>query len=243
MVGVMYDITRRKKMEQQKDDFIGIASHELKTPLTTIKVYVELLCEIFKEKNDTTGVTYMQKLDGQVDRITELVGALLDTAKLAEGQLKLDLQEFDMNELIERQIKDLKHLSKAHKLVFKPGKLEKVTADKERIGQVITNFITNAVKYSPKGGEVLITSEEVQGGVKVSVHDIGIGIPEELQEKVFDRFFRINNPDVKTFPGMGIGLYIAQGIIRRHHGNIGVKSHSGEGSEFYFFVPYNSDSE
>jgi PAS domain S-box-containing protein len=243
MIGVMYDITRRKKMEQQKDDFIGIASHELKTPLTSIKVYVELLCEIFKEKNDTTGVTYMQKLDGQVDRITELVSALLDTAKLAEGQLNLDLQQFDMNELIERQIKDLKHLSKTHKLVFKPGKLEKVTADKERIGQVITNFITNAVKYSPKGGEVLITSEEVQGGVKVSVHDIGIGIPEELQEKVFDRFFRINNPDVKTFPGMGIGLYIAQGIIRRHHGNIGVKSHSGEGSEFYFFVPYNSDSE
>ena len=240
MIGVMYDITARKKMEQQKDDFIGIASHELKTPLTSIKIYAQLLCEIFKEKNDAMGVGYMQKLDGQVDRITELVGRLLDTAKLAEGQLTLEVQQFDMNELIERQLKDLQHLSRPHDLVFKPGKLEKVNADKERIGQVITNFISNAVKYSPKGGEVLITSEDVEGGIKVSVRDVGMGIPPELQEKVFDRFFRVSNPGVKTFPGMGIGLYIAQNIITRHKGSIGVESKVGEGSEFYFFLPYDS---
>jgi len=241
IVGVIYDITERKKMEQQKDDFIGIASHELKTPLTSIKVYAELLAEMFKEKNDTTAVTYMERLDGQVDRITGLVSSLLDTARISEGELNLQQESFDMNELIERQIKELKYLSRTHELLFKPGKLKNVKADKERIAQVITNFLTNAIKYSPKGGKVVIASKEIGGGVRVSVKDSGMGIPDELQEKIFDRFFRINNPAVQTFPGMGIGLYIAQNIIQRHKGRIGVESKTGKGSEFYFFLPYDEE--
>jgi len=144
-----------------------------------------------------------------------------------------------MNELIERQIKELKYLSRTHDLLFKPGKLKNVKADKERIAQVITNFLTNAIKYSPKGGKVVIASKEIGGGVRVSVKDSGMGIPDELQEKIFDRFFRINNPAVQTFPGMGIGLYIAQNIIQRHKGRIGVESKTGKGSEFYFFIPYD----
>jgi two-component system CheB/CheR fusion protein len=241
IVGVIYDITGRKKMEQQKDDFIGIASHELRTPLTSIKVYAELLADMFEEKHDTTAVLYMQKLDNQVDRITGLVSSLLDTARISEGQLKLQQESFDMNELIERQIKELKHLSRAHELLFKPGKLKHVKADKERVAQVITNFLTNAIKYSPKGGKVIIASEEMGDGVRVSVKDSGMGIPDELQEKIFDRFFRINNPAVQTFPGMGIGLYIAQNIIQRHKGRIGVESKTGKGSEFYFFLPYDEE--
>lgn len=241
IVGVIYDITGRKKMEQQKDDFIGIASHELRTPLTSIKVYAELLADMFEEKHDTTAVLYMQKLDNQVDRITGLVSSLLDTARISEGQLNLQQESFDMNELIERQIKELKHLSRAHELLFKPGKLKHVKADKERVAQVITNFLTNAIKYSPKGGKVIIASEEIADGVRVSVKDSGMGIPDELQEKIFDRFFRINNPAVQTFPGMGIGLYIAQNIIQRHKGRIGVESKTGKGSEFYFFLPYDEE--
>ena len=228
-------------MEQQKDDFIGIASHELRTPLTSIKVYAELLADMFEEKHDTTAVLYMQKLDNQVDRITGLVSSLLDTARISEGQLNLQQESFDMNELIERQIKELKHLSRAHELLFKPGKLKHVKADKERVAQVITNFLTNAIKYSPKGGKVIIASEEIADGVRVSVKDSGMGIPDELQEKIFDRFFRINNPAVQTFPGMGIGLYIAQNIIQRHKGRIGVESETGKGSEFYFFLPYDEE--
>lgn len=171
--------------------------------LQCIKVYVELLCEIFKEKDDVTGVSYMQKLDGQVDRITELVSTLLDSARISEGQLKLNPIRFNMNELISRQIDDLKHLSRLHKLIFEPGKIQLVTADKERIEQVISNFLSNAIKYSPKGGEILITSkDDEEGGVRVCVKDKGIGIPANLKEKIFDRFFRINNPDVQTFPGI-----------------------------------------
>ena len=237
IVGVMYDITGRRQLEQQKDDFIGIASHELKTPVTSIKGYAEVLQEMFTEANNPVSAELMHKLDVQVDRLTDLIRSLLDTTKISEGQLVLYPEVLDMNDLISERIKDLSYISNKHQLVFKPGKLKNVTADKERIGQVITNLVTNAVKYSPRGGEVLITSRQLKETVEVSVHDEGIGIPEESQDKVFGRFFRISDPLIDTFPGMGLGLYISAGIVRRHGGNISFSSKPGEGSEFSFEIP------
>lgn len=237
MVGVMSDITKRKLLEQQKDEFIGIASHELKTPITSIKGYAEILQEMFTDI-DPVSAGLMQKMDAQIDRLTVLIRTLLDTTKISEGQLVLNPEEFDLNQLLEEQVKDLEYLSQNHQLILKTGQVKPIVADKERIGQVITNLITNAVKYSPRGGKVLITSEDAGDGIKVSVQDSGIGISKSQQGRVFDRFFRVNNPEMQTYPGMGLGLYITAGIIKRHGGTISVTSKSGKGSIFYFVLPY-----
>ena len=240
MIGVMYDITSYKLLEKQKDEFLGIASHELKTPITGIKAYAELLLSMFEEAGNQEYVSLMQKLDNQVDRLTDLIRTLLDATQVAEGLLPLHMETFDLNALITDHLEYLRGLSKKHPLIFKAGTLRPIMADKERIAQVLTNLISNAIKYSPDGGEIIIRSEVVKEGIMVSVQDSGIGIPEDMQAKVFDRFFRVGYAQADTFPGMGLGLYISAGIVQRHGGTIAVESKPGKGSRFYFILPYNA---
>ncbi|MEX6689797.1 CheR family methyltransferase [Danxiaibacter flavus] len=237
-VGVAQNITEQKALQQQKDDFIGIASHELKTPVTSIKTYTEVLQELFEKAKDMEKADLMHKLDEQVDRLTELIKALLDTTKIAEGQLPLIKERLDLNTVLSEEIHELTAVANKHHIVFNPGKIKPVEIDRERINQVISNLVTNAIKYSPEGSEIVVTSEEYQKGVKVTIRDQGIGIAPELLEKVFERFFRVNNSQVNTFPGMGLGLYITAGIINRHNGTVHVESKVGEGSIFYFTLPY-----
>lgn len=160
MIGVIHDISNHKLLEKQKDEFLGIASHELKTPVTGIKAYAELLLSMFEEAGDEAYASLMQKLDNQVDRLTNLIGTLLDATRIEEGQLPLHTETFDLNALITANVEELQRLSAAHPLVFKPGTIQAIKADRERIGQVLTNLISNAVKYSPDGGEVIIISRE-----------------------------------------------------------------------------------
>lgn len=237
MVGVIYDITHRKMLEQQKDEFISIASHELKTPVTSIKAYAQLLKRMFEEDREPEKAELLRKMDMQVDRLMKLIRTLLDNTKIFEGQMPLDLAEFDLNVLITERLEDLKYLSGQHELRFSPSDRIAITADRERIGEVITNLVSNAIKYSPYGGEVRLECAIVPEGVKVTVADEGIGIPEELQKKVFSRFFRGSYSKNLTIPGLGLGLYIVAGIIHRHHGSIDVKSEPGKGSVFYFILP------
>lgn len=238
MVGVMYDITIQKNLERQKEEFISIASHELKTPVTSIKTYAEIMYEQFTEQGDEHNAGLMHKLDTQVDRLAHLVSALLDTSRISEGQLQLNLEQFDLDNLIEERIEELRRLTQKHTIQFSKDNIPPVTADRERISQVLTNLISNAIKYSPGGGEILITSRSTAPGeIKVSVQDHGIGIPGEMQARVFERFFRIGNPQISTYPGMGLGLYISSGIINRHGGSINVESTPGRGTTFSFTLP------
>jgi signal transduction histidine kinase len=164
---------------------------------------------------------------------------LLDATRIAEGQFSLHKESFDLNALITEVREDIQRSSTRHRLVFKAGNLPPVTADRERIRQVLSNLISNAVKYSPDGGEVTILSELSGPFAKVSVRDKGIGIPEDLLHKVFERFFRIGHAQVNTFPGMGLGLYISAGIIHRHGGRMAAESKAGKkGALFYFTLPY-----
>ncbi|HEU4551491.1 MAG TPA: PAS domain S-box protein, partial [Chitinophaga sp.] len=241
VVAVVLDITERKALEQQKEDFIGIASHELKTPVTSIKAYAEVLQEMFEEAEDHQSAALMEKLDVQIDRMTELINMLLDTTKIAEGKLVLHPEVFDLNKLIKEQAEQLKYLSKKHKVILKLGKIHSITADREHISQVLTNLISNAIKYSPQGGDVIITTKEADEGVRLSVQDFGIGIPQALIDRVFDRFFRVGNLERQTFPGMGLGLYITAGIVQRHGGIISVNSREGEGTVFHVTLPYKSN--
>ncbi|PWT99280.1 MAG: hypothetical protein C5B52_10870 [Bacteroidetes bacterium] len=237
MVGVMFDITERKKLEQQKDDFIGIASHELRTPVTSIKAYTEILQELCEEDSYTQGTELLKKLDMQVDRLAHLVRSLLDTTKISEGQLSFAYQEFDLTKLINERVDDLRPTSEEHNLVFKTKDKLSVFADKERIGQVLINLISNAIKYSPKGSDIVINAIRTDEGIEVSVKDYGTGIPSEIKEKIFERFYRARSSQTDVFPGIGLGLYIAAEIMKRHGGRIWVESEQNKGSVFYFLLP------
>lgn len=238
MVGVMYDITENKIVEQQKDEFIAIASHELKTPVTSIKVFAEILQEQFELANDTQNVNLLKKLNGQIDRLTDLISDLLDSTKIAEGRLELKREKIDLNALIKEMSEEVQRTIKKHSIVLKLDDLPEVTADSERIGQVLNNLLTNAVKYSPKGGDITIVSQKFDKYIRVSVSDEGIGVAKDARSRIFEKFFRITNPSMQPYPGMGLGLYISAGIIERHGGTVAVESDEGKGSSFSFTLPY-----
>lgn len=237
MAGVIYDTTDRKRLEQQKDEFIAIASHELRTPLTSIKIYSHVLTEALKQETDNKRVSMVTELDGQVDHLIELMNSLLDTTRITEGHLDLKREKFNIRDLIMERINMLQLTTQIHQLILLPGSDEIISADRERIGQVLTNLISNAIKYSPDGGDVIVESIKEGNNLKVSISDKGVGIPDKMLQQVFERFFRVNNSQNSAISGVGLGLYITAGIINRHGGTISVKSKPDEGSSFSFILP------
>lgn len=236
-VKVARDLTEQRLLEQQKEGFIGIASHELKTPITSMKIYAETLEERFDQKGDNVSGDMMRKINLQIDRLTKLITDLLDTTKIAEGRMPLYPELFDMVTLISEKVEDIQPTTGRLELVFEKQYPIMLVADRDRISQVIINLVTNAIKYSPQKGVVTINAVLNGDEVRVSVKDNGIGIPAHAQASVFERFFRVDGASLQTYPGMGLGLYICSGIIHRHSGTIGVTSDEGAGSTFYFTVP------
>jgi two-component system sensor histidine kinase VicK len=233
------DITVAKLQEQLKDEFIVVASHELKTPVTSIKGYAQILVARFKDLPDAKSFSMLTKLDRQIDRLIELINTLLDTTKLAAGDFLLNIQSFDLSSLIEEQIEVIQRVSPNHQIIFEGEKSRIVLADRKLIGQAILNFISNAVKYSPGGQKVIVSLTETTHayGVKVSVQDFGVGIPTGLNHKIFERYFRVNDPRGASISGMGLGLYITAHIIHQHGGKLNVDSKEGMGSTFSFELP------
>jgi signal transduction histidine kinase len=231
------DITERHLLEKQKDQFIGIASHELKTPVTSIKGYAQVLEQLFTESEDKKALELIKKMDGQINRLTTLIKDLLDVTQITEGQLKLKKESFDMNELITEVTDEIQQVTLKHKLVKELQPLDKIVADKEKTRQVLVNFISNAIKYSPNADTVIISSSGDGEAISVSVQDFGIGIAEATQPKIFDRFFRDADPSINTYPGLGLGLYIAAEIVKKQGGKITLKSTKNVGSAFTFSLP------
>ena len=231
---VARDVTKQKLLEQQKDEFIAIASHELKTPVTSIKVYSELLRETLDKKDHTEEAQLIVKMDEQIDRLIELIHSLLDTTKIAEGHLTLSYEDFDLAKLAAEKVEEMQRISTKHTLKLVGDKKVFVKADKQRIEEVLINLLSNAIKYSPNGGDVIVAIEKKSDTVEVSVKDNGIGIPEYAQSKLFERFFRMKTKQVETSPGMGLGLYISSEIIKQHNGKMWIESKLNEGSTFYF---------
>lgn len=236
VVNIINDITERKELERKKDDFISIASHELKTPVTSIKGYLHLLMSYAEKHNDPT-LSHIQKIDNQLNKLTELIHDLLDLSRLQSGKLLYSMEEFSISNLIQEVVDDLQKTTNHHAIEVKNGVKRKVMADKDRISQVLINFLTNAIKYSPDRKHIKVLLEDKGEVVQVSVQDFGIGIHEDEKEKIFDRFYRVNDKSDKTFPGLGIGLYISREIIMRHEGKIWVESTKGKGSVFKFTLP------
>lgn len=169
----------------------------------------------------------------------KLIEDLLNASKVQRGKLEYELTKFDINEVVREIVESFQAIS-SHKINVRGKARKKVVGDKDRIGQVVTNLISNAIKYSPKADKVNVVISQLKNKVKVSVQDFGIGISEDQQMKIFDQFYQVNNPHEKTYPGLGIGLYISYDIIKRHGGNIKVKSEQGTGTVFSFTLPLKS---
>lgn len=236
-IGSCTDITDQKLLQQQKDDFIGIASHELKTPVTSIKAYAQVLQKMLSEQGQDRASYMVSKMDSQIDRLTSLIADLLDVTKINSGKLQFNDSRFDFNNLVKELIEDLQHTAGKHTIVDRTHHEGTVHADRERISQVITNLITNAIKYSPNADHIIVSTSLQGNEVLFSVQDLGIGIPKKHQEKVFEQFYRGAGDMQHTFPGLGLGLYISSEIIKREGGRIWVTSKVGEGSTFCFALP------
>jgi two-component system CheB/CheR fusion protein len=237
LLGTIVDITDTKRDDIRKNDFIAMASHELKTPLTSLKAYIQLLEIKLANATDPFVGTSLLKALNQVNKMTALIHSFLDLSRIEPGKLELKKQLFDINKLANDTIAESRIIAGTHHIKFQSDKEMNVSADREKIAQVISNFISNAIKYSPKGSTVTLTTELTDHHVLVSVSDMGIGIKPRDQEKIFQRFYRVDDEEMKHVSGFGIGLYLSSEIIHRHKGKIGVKSIEGEGSTFYFSLP------
>jgi signal transduction histidine kinase len=222
-----------QESHKKKDDFIGIASHELRTPLTSIKAYLQVLDEIETRQPNKK---YIEKTIENVNKLLQLILDLLDVSKIQSGQLELDISEFNVDTLIDETLASYQIVSPNHKIIREGIPIEQtVVADKQRIEQVLINLLSNAVKYSPDEHTVIVNTSKTNSELTISIKDFGIGIPKEEQIKVFERFYR--RKDLSNhISGFGLGLYICQDIIKRHHGKIWIES-DGKGAVFYFSLP------
>ncbi len=234
-VGTFTDIEDQKQAVRKKDEFISIASHELKTPLTTIKAYVQLLDRTIEDTEPTK--LYVERALVQVKKLDDLIVDLLDLSKIESGKLKFNKKLFRFDDMLSNAIEMIRQTYPEYIINHTGGTNAELYGDEMRIEQVVINYLTNAVKYSPDHKEIKIdTSVREDGRLFVSVRDFGIGIRKDHQTNIFSKFYRVEE-SANRFQGLGIGLYICAEIIRRHEGEYGVESELGQGSSFYFSVP------
>jgi two-component system CheB/CheR fusion protein len=220
-----------------RDDFIAAASHELRTPVTSLKVYTEVMLRKATRGSDEAAVRSLQAMNNQIDRLSSLIVDLLDVAKIESGTLELRQEAFDLRQLVDEIVEVTQATLTKHRIDVEGDATLAVVGDRERLGQVLTNLLSNAAKYSPKAELILVRMWGDQDDVFLEVEDFGIGIQREHLPHLFDRFYRVSTPDEKTFPGLGMGLFIVQEIVRRHGGDLHVESTAGRGSCFRVRLP------
>jgi len=233
---LLEEIEFRKQAEHKKDEFISIASHELKTPLTSVKGYIQLLQRSLNKDNKEMAQSHLEKASVQLEKLNELIVDLLDISKIESGKMKFNMQSFCADNMVNNAIEMLQQSNPDFKITKLGKTSEAVFGDEMRLEQVVINFITNAIKYAPGTNLVNVTINIKDGKLYLAVKDFGIGISKEQQDKIFDKFYRVEE-NSNRFNGLGIGLYICSEIIKRHGGVIGVNSVPDEGSEFYFIIP------
>lgn len=239
------EIQKLKDEEKRKEDFLKMVSHELKTPVTSIKGYVQLLLSLLQKDKDTllTSMTLknsLERIDTQVGRLSRLISEMLDLSRLEDSKLVFQNNIFNINEIVDETIQDIKHSRIGQRISIEHNFRCNINADKDRIGQVLINLVTNSIKYSSNDQPVEVKIDKGENNcVLVSVKDHGIGIPENDLDKIFNRFYRVTGENEDTYSGFGIGLFLSNEIIKRHQGSISVKSKIGEGSLFTFSLPCN----
>lgn len=232
-LGTNTDIEDIKQLELRKDEFISIASHELKTPITSLKGYMQLLEDNIAAPK--AGL-YVKRGLSQIYRLETLISDLLDVSKMSAERITYNRSSFNFDELLEETIGDLRLTGYTHELRLQQNTAAMVYADRTRLEQVLVNFITNAMKYSPDADKVIVESIVKNNTLTVSIQDFGIGIHDSHRNRIFERFYRVDNTAV-FFAGLGLGLYLSSKIISGHQGKYGYVSSQGTGSTFYFSIP------
>jgi PAS domain S-box-containing protein len=223
-----------KVLNTKKDDFIALASHELKTPLTSMSAYLQILARLEKDERNKT---FVDKLQLQLKKLSSLVDDLLDVSKIEAGKLNFSKDDFDLRKVIEEAIDMIAHANPGYHIEFESGNSNCIiTGDSHRIEQVVINLLTNAIRYSPDSNSLKVYLIEKPHEIKVGVEDYGIGIAEEKLQNIFSRYYRVDGSNSKV-SGLGIGLYICHEIVSRHNGKIWAESTLGEGSTFWFSLP------
>jgi PAS domain S-box-containing protein len=232
-LGTNTNIDVQKRNDDKKDEFISIASHELKTPLTSIKAFTQLMS---RSNTDERMGVFLGKSNDQIIRLEKLIGELLDVTKISQGKMSYNMEDFDFRKMVRTSMESVQHIAPSHELILTDGPEITYHGDPFRIEQVMHNFLTNAVKYSPGGKKVLIGCAIEEGNIIVSIQDFGVGIAKENLNKLFDRYYRVDNTAMR-FDGLGLGLYISSEILKRHQGSFWIESELGSGSTFYFGLP------
>jgi signal transduction histidine kinase len=231
------ETTNEKLNEIRKNDFIGMVSHELKTPLTSLKAYVQVLNARSRKEENSFAISSLNKVELQINKMSALINGFLNLSRLESGKIHLNRIDFRMDDLIREIIEESALVVSTHKIRLLPCDSVVINADRDKIGQVITNLISNAVKYSPRGEIVELVCKHIRDTVQVSVRDDGMGIRLQDKDKLFERFYRVESAHTENISGFGIGLYLTAEIIKRHCGEIWVESEKGVGSTFYFSLP------
>jgi PAS domain S-box-containing protein len=234
-VGTSTNIDEQKANEEKKDEFISIASHELKTPLTSIKAFNQLMMRI-NDPQKLAGL--IQKSAAHVLRLEKLISDLLDVTRINAGKMIYNMETFSFMEMLTDSIESMQHTTPTHQIILENAEDVMYTGDRFRLEQVINNLLTNAIKYSPEADKIIINCLRHQDSLIVSVQDFGIGIEERNLNRLFDRYYRVDNTAMR-FEGLGLGLFISSEILKRHKGSFWIESVPGEGSIFFFRLLLN----
>jgi signal transduction histidine kinase len=242
-VSIFRDVTQEVEVDRMKSEFVSTVSHELRTPMTSIKGFAELMLMGAAGSLSEPQSRYLEVIRDNADRMSDLVNDLLDISRIESGRTALDLQEIDLlklvedvttghlGDLIQRENKPMEVVADlAHSLPL-------VNGDHDRITQILINLLDNAFHYTPTGGQIIVGTHLAGEEVEISVSDSGIGISQENQEKIFDRFYRSDEAVVQQIPGTGLGLAIVQSLVEMHGGEISVSSKPGQGSTFTVHLP------
>ena len=235
--GALSDITESKQDELRKNDFIGMVSHELKTPLTSLTAIVQVANSKLKNSEDKFLAGAMEKANIQVKKMSNMINGFLNISRLESGKILIEKQKFEIDELIREIIDDAQVTTVSHTITLTACSPIEIDADRDKIGSVISNLLTNAIKYSPRNQGITVTCTKTDDVLQVSVKDEGMGIKEQDIDKLFDRYYRVESKNTTHISGFGIGLYLSAEIIQRHNGKIWAESETGVGSTFYFTLP------
>ncbi len=243
VVTIIHDITERVVVEQRKDEFISMTSHELKTPVTSLKGFTHVLQRRLEKQGDQQGLHYLSRMDAQLNKLTKLITDLLDISRMQTGKLAFQMEPFNLDNLIDEIVENVQATTTRQSIVIEGKTDAQITGDRDRLGQVFINLLSNALKYSPHADKVMVRLLRQQKQAIVSVQDFGIGIDQAYHQKIFERFYQVTSAEERTYPGLGIGLYIASEIMTRHGGRIWVESTKGKGSTFFVSLPLPQETK
>ncbi len=234
------DMTRLREMEELKQTLLSVISHELKTPVSIIKGYAGTLARDDAEWDRATLAEGLGVIEEEADRLNELISNLLEASRLQAGGLQLQLGEVNLADMATTAVENLRPTTDRHTFVLDfPEDFPESRGDYERLRQMVTNLVANAIKYSPEGGQITVGGQLLPGdkAVRLYVRDEGIGIPPAEQERIFERFHRVDNRLARQTPGTGLGLFLTRAIVEAHGGQVGVESLPGKGSVFWVELP------